>query len=209
MRLTPNHIFYLKLAIHTISLGFVGLLVGLVITEGLGADPVQGLSHFTGKAALNTLIITMLISPIAKHFKQAALIKVRRVIGLYSFFWAGLHLLSYITLDLGFDWGLIGSEIVSRPYLAIGAISWVILFLLTLTSNQYLQRQLGKRWQTLHNTVYIALILSPIHYYWSVKSGIIEPAIYIGISILLLALRWKTFKRWLPQTATRKNVTAN
>ncbi|MGF1690729.1 protein-methionine-sulfoxide reductase heme-binding subunit MsrQ [Photobacterium kagoshimensis] len=209
MRLIPNHIFYLKVAIHTVSLSFVGLLVGLVITEELGADPVQGLSHFTGKAALNTLIITMLISPVAKYFKQAALIKVRRVIGLYSFFWAGLHLLSYITLDLGFDWGLIGSEIISRPYLAIGAISWVILFLLTLTSNQYLQRQLGKHWQTLHNTVYLALVLSPIHYYWSVKSGITEPAIYIGISLLLLAFRWKTFKRWLPQTATRKKAATN
>ncbi len=105
MRLTPNHIFFFNVAIHTVSLSFVGLLIWLVITEGLGADPVQGLSHFTGKAALNTLIITMLVSPIAKHFKQAAIMKVRRVIGLYSFFWAGLHLLGYITLDLGFDWG--------------------------------------------------------------------------------------------------------
>ncbi|OAN11431.1 sulfoxide reductase heme-binding subunit YedZ [Photobacterium jeanii] len=198
MRLTPKHITYLKVVIHAVSLGFFTLLVLGVFNGSLGADPTEGISHFTGKAALNTLIITLLVSPIAKRFKQSALMRVRRVIGLYSFFWAGLHLASYALLDLSLNWSLLGSEIISRPYLAVGAVSWVILFLLTLTSNQYMQRYLGKRWQTLHNYVYVAVILSPIHYYWSVKSGLLEPAIYIVISFFLLALRWQTFKRWLP-----------
>lgn len=204
MKLSPLHIFWLKVVIHIVSLGFFLLLVGQTLAGDLGADPIQGISHFTGKAALNTLMITLLLSPLARYFKQAALVRVRRLVGMYSFFWAVLHLSGYLILDLGLDWQLLGSEIVSRPYLTLGAISWIILASLAITSTQGMQRRLGRHWQKLHNWVYLALLLAPIHYYWSVKSGIVEPGIYFLIAITLLSFRWKTFKKWLPPSSKRR-----
>ncbi|WP_318458587.1 protein-methionine-sulfoxide reductase heme-binding subunit MsrQ [Photobacterium leiognathi] len=203
--LKPQHITWLKVLIHAISLLFVAILIIQTFYGGFGADPVKGLEHYTGKAALNTLFLTLLISPIARWGKQAALIKVRRMLGLYSFFWALLHLTIYVSLDLGFDWTLIGEEIIQRPYLAIGAVSWVILLLLTLTSTQKIQRKLGTRWQQLHNWVYIALLLSPIHYLWSVKSGITEPVIYLIVACALLYWRKEKLKRWLSQLGNSRN----
>ncbi|PSW05252.1 protein-methionine-sulfoxide reductase heme-binding subunit MsrQ [Photobacterium lipolyticum] len=200
MKITPRQIFWLKVFIHTVSLGFLLLLFGQTLTGNLGADPIEGISHFTGKAALNTLLLTLLISPVARYFKQGSLVKIRRLVGIYSFFWAVLHLAGYLILDLGLNWQLLGSEIISRPYLTLGAISWIILGALAATSSQGMQRRLGRQWQKLHNWVYLALILSPIHYYWSVKSGVIEPGLYLIVATVLLACRWKTFKHWLPTT---------
>ncbi|MGF1862323.1 protein-methionine-sulfoxide reductase heme-binding subunit MsrQ [Photobacterium profundum] len=203
MKISPRHIFWLKVIIHIVSLGFLLLLVGQTLTGNLGADPIQGISHFTGKAALNTLMITLLLSPLARYFKQGALVRVRRLVGMYSFFWAALHLSGYLILDLGLDWQLLASEIISRPYLSLGAISWIILASLAITSTQGMQRRLGRRWQKLHNWVYLALLLAPIHYYWSVKSGIVEPGLYILMAITLLSFRWKTFKKRLPSSSRR------
>ncbi|WP_318416050.1 protein-methionine-sulfoxide reductase heme-binding subunit MsrQ [Photobacterium leiognathi] len=205
LKLKPQHITWLKVLIHAISLLFVAILIIQTFNGGFGADPVKGIEHYTGKAALNTLFLTLLISPIARWGKQAALIKVRRVLGLYSFFWALLHLTIYVSLDLGFDWALIGEEIIQRPYLAIGAVSWVILLLLTLTSTKKIQRKLGTRWQQLHNWVYVALLLSPIHYLWSVKSGITEPVIYLIVACALLYWRKDKLKRWLSQLGNSRN----
>ncbi|WP_192928607.1 protein-methionine-sulfoxide reductase heme-binding subunit MsrQ [Photobacterium alginatilyticum] len=198
MKITPRHITGLKVIIHLVSLSFLAMMIAQTLTGGLGAVPVEGLSHFTGKAALNTLMITLLISPIARRFKMGQLVKVRRLVGLYSFFWAAIHLLVYLALDLSFDVSLLASEIVDRPYLTVGAISWLILFALAVTSTQGMQRRLGPKWQKIHNWVYLALLLAPIHYYWSVKSGLAEPAIYIAGALILLAFRHKTFRRWLP-----------
>ncbi|MDX1302102.1 protein-methionine-sulfoxide reductase heme-binding subunit MsrQ [Photobacterium sp.] len=198
MKITPRQIVWLKILIHAVSMGFLLLLIGQTLTGNLGADPIQGISHFTGKAALNTLLFTLLISPVARYFKQGALVKIRRLVGLYSFFWAALHLAGYLILDLGLNWQLLGSEIISRPYLTLGAISWIILGALAATSTRGMQRRLGRQWQKLHNWVYLALILSPVHYYWSVKSGVIEPGLYLIVAAILLACRWKTIKRWLP-----------
>ncbi|PSW16899.1 protein-methionine-sulfoxide reductase heme-binding subunit MsrQ [Photobacterium sanctipauli] len=208
-KITPRHIFWLKVVIHLVSLGFLALLVLQTLSGGLGADPIQGISHFTGKAALNTLMITLIISPLARHFKQGMLVRVRRLVGLYSFFWALLHMMGYMVLDLNLNLALLVSEIVERPYLTLGAISWLILFALAVTSTQAIQRKMGPRWQQLHNWVYLAVLLAPIHYYWSVKSGIIEPAIYITCVVGILALRHQTFRRWLqiiplPRRATEK-----
>lgn len=202
-KMKPGHITALKAVIHLVSLSFLALLTLKAFNGQLGADPVQGLSQFTGKAALNTLFITLMVSPIAKWWKQGALVKVRRVLGLYSFFWAAIHLLVYILLDLNLDWSLLASEIAERPYLTVGAVCWLILFALAVTSTQKMQRQLGKRWQQLHYWVYLAVILAPVHYYWSVKSDISEPALYLIGALILLSLRRKTFKRWLPRFFTQ------
>ncbi|PSB79846.1 protein-methionine-sulfoxide reductase heme-binding subunit MsrQ [Photobacterium damselae] len=197
MRITPKQITIIKSMVHIFSLIFMIYFVLLTLLGGFGADPVKGMEHFTGKAALNMLILTLLVSPLAKGFRQSLLMKLRRMLGLYSFFWATLHFAIYISLDLGFDFSLLGEEIFKRPYLTIGAVCWVILLLLAATSFQKIQRKMGKKWQTLHYWVYLALILAPIHYYWSVKSGLIEPSLYLVVAVLLLIWRKDFFMRLL------------
>ncbi|MGS4882621.1 protein-methionine-sulfoxide reductase heme-binding subunit MsrQ [Photobacterium damselae] len=197
MRITPKQITIIKSMVHIFSLIFMIYFVLLTLQGGFGADPVKGMEHFTGKAALNMLILTLLVSPLAKVFRQGLLMKLRRMLGLYSFFWATLHFAIYISLDLGFDFSLLGEEIFKRPYLTIGAVCWVILLLLAATSFQKIQRKMGKTWQTLHYWVYLALILAPIHYYWSVKSGLIEPSLYLVVAVLLLIWRQDFFMRLL------------
>lgn len=197
MKLSPKSIVALKVLIHTVSLGFLALLVIAINNDSLGGDPVQGIIHFTGISALNTLFITLLVSPLARWSRQGLLIRVRRLLGLYSFFWALLHLIAFATLDLGLDGSLLASEIVKRPYLTVGAAVWIILLLLSATSTQAMMRKLGSKWQKLHNWVYLAAILAPIHFYWSVKSEIVEPIVYVLIAVLLLAARWKVLKKRL------------
>ncbi|HIF9105975.1 TPA: protein-methionine-sulfoxide reductase heme-binding subunit MsrQ [Photobacterium damselae] len=197
MRITPKQITIIKSMVHIFSLIFMIYFVLLTLQGGFGADPVKGMEHFTGKAALNMLILTLLVSPLAKVFRQGLLMKLRRMLGLYSFFWATLHFAIYISLDLGFDFSLLGEEIFKRPYLTIGAVCWVILLLLAATSFQKIQRKMGKKWQTLHYWIYLALILAPIHYYWSVKSGLIEPSLYLVVAVLLLIWRKDFFMRLL------------
>lgn len=197
MRITPKQITIIKSMVHIFSLIFMIYFVLLTLQGGFGADPVKGMEHFTGKAALNMLILTLLVSPLAKGFRQGLLMKLRRMLGLYSFFWATLHFAIYISLDLGFDFSLLGEEIFKRPYLTIGAVCWVILLLLAATSFQKIQRKMGKKWQTLHYWVYLALILAPIHYYWSVKSGLIEPSLYLVVAVLLFIWRKDFFMRLL------------
>ncbi len=197
MMLTPKRIIALKVVIHTISLGCLLWLVMAVNAGSLGGDPTPAIIHYTGMSALNTLFITLLITPLARWSKQGLLFRVRRLLGLYSFFWAILHLMAFAVLDLGLDWLLLAVEVIKRPYLTIGMVVWVILLLLAVTSIRVIQRSMGTQWQKLHNGIYLAVILAPIHYYWSVKSEIAEAIIYILIAISLLVFRWRTFKSWI------------
>lgn len=147
--------------------------------------------------ALKFLLATLLITPLARYAKQPLLIRTRRLLGLWCFAWATLHLTSYTLLELGINnLALLGSEIINRPYLTLGLISWLVLLALAATSTQYMQRKLGRRWQTLHNFVYLVAILAPIHYLWSVKIISPQPLIYAGLATVLLASRYKKFRQW-------------
>ena len=118
--------------------------------------------------------------------------------GLWCFAWATLHLTSYALLELGINnLALLGRELVTRPYLTLGIVSWVVLLALALTSTQYAQRKLGRRWQLLHNFVYLVAILAPIHYLWSVKILSPQPILYALAAVALLAWRYKKFRQWL------------
>ncbi|UJF17401.1 protein-methionine-sulfoxide reductase heme-binding subunit MsrQ [Vibrio sp. SS-MA-C1-2] len=191
--LSSTQILLLKVLIHLLSLGFIVAIYPLALRGYFGADPTPEIIHYTGKGALHLLLISLIISPLAKRLKQGGLIRVRRLVGIYCFIWASLHLFSYSYLDLGFDWSLIGSELVKRPYLTLGALSWILLFALTLTSLNTIRKKMGVKWQKLHNFIYLVAIIAPIHYLWSVKSGIIEPAIYLIFSLWLLSLRKSKF----------------
>ncbi|MEK0044117.1 protein-methionine-sulfoxide reductase heme-binding subunit MsrQ [Escherichia albertii] len=192
MRLTAKQITWLKICLH--AAGFLPIiwLIWAVNHGGLSADPVKDIQHFTGLTALKFLLATLLITPLARYAKQPLLIRTRRLLGLWCFAWATLHLTSYALLELGVDnLALFGQELITRPYLMLGIVCWLILLALALTSPQMMQRKLGKHWQQLHNFVYLVAILAPIHYLWSVKIISPQPLIYAGLAFLLLALRYR------------------
>jgi len=195
MRLTNKHLFLVKAFMHWAALVPIVYLVLAVMTDEAGGDPVQYIIHYTGIGALNTLLIMLCISPIAKRFKQGVLVQTRRLIGLYVFAYATLHLAAFVSLDLLFEWSLFFTETVKRPYILVGMLAYLLLFALAITSLNSIKRKMGKRWQKLHNSVYVVALLVPLHFIWSVKSEIIEPSIYIALTALLLWARKDQLKR--------------
>ncbi len=197
MKLSIAQIKWLKVLLHLAAfLPFIWLVYAT--QQGwLSADPAKDIQHFTGRMALKLLLATLLVAPLARYAKQPLLIRTRRLLGLWCFAWATLHLICYASLELGIDnLGLLGQELVSRPYLTLGVISWLILLALALTSLQWAQRRMGRNWQRLHNGVYLVALLAPIHYLWSVKVLSPWPVIYAVIALTLLLLRQKKFRQW-------------
>ena len=199
-RLSTTHIILLKTFIHLAALIPLVYTFYLATIDQLGGDPVEALLHFTGISAFNLLLLSLLVSPLAKRIKQGLLVRVRRLLGLYAFTYALAHLLTYILFELQLNWGLLVSEIIKRPYITVGFVAFLILTALTLTSTQAAQRKLKANWQKLHNWVYLAVLLVALHFIWSVKSDITEPLIYWAMTLILLSLRKDklllTIKRW-------------
>lgn len=191
MRVSQNRLRIVKVIMHILAcLPLCALWWG--INQGLyGAEPVERIIHFTGIGALNLLLITLSINPLAKNFKMGFLIKTRRLLGLYCFFYACLHIFSFFALDLLFSLPLFFEELIKRPYIYLGATASILLLFLAITSASFIRRKIGSRWQQLHNSIYLIGILVIIHFYWSVKSGWIEPAIYFLLLISLLLMRVK------------------
>jgi len=186
----------LKIVIHLAALLPIINLYNNAFTDQLGADPVKAVIHYTGIGAFNLLLITLLVSPLAKWLKQGFLMNTRRLLGLYAFTYALLHLVNFIVFDLQFDFSLLFSEIIKRPYITIGMVAFVLLTLLAITSLSSLKRKLGKRWQKIHNLNYLILLLVGVHFYWSVKSELSEPILYFAMSFILLALRKQKIQTW-------------
>ena len=205
-RLKTAHVNGLRALVHLGSLGFL-LWLGYAVPAGLlGGDPVQGLTHYLGKGALHLLLLTLLVSPLAKRWRQGQLIKLRRPLGLWCAAWASLHFMVWLGLDLQFDWGLIGGELVKRSYIVVGMVALLLLLALGITSIPALLRRMGPAWQKLHNWIYGVALLVPVHYWWSVKSGWQEPLIYLVLACALLwPRREKLLRTWRrrPQVAGR------
>ncbi|MCU4676134.1 sulfoxide reductase heme-binding subunit YedZ [Catenovulum sp. 2E275] len=186
-----------KILIHFFALSPLLLNYFWSITDQNGADPVKAIIHFTGIGALNLLLITLLISPCAKFLKQGWLMQLRRLIGLYSFFYALCHVINFWLFELNFQISLFLQELIKRPYIWLGMAAFTILLLLAVTSINYLRRKLGQNWQRLHYWIYPASLLIWIHFYWSRKADLTEPFIYLALIIILLACRPKKLKNWL------------
>jgi len=167
----------------------------LAISDELGADPVEAIIHFTGIGALNILLLTLCISPLSKRIQQLPLLKLRRPLGIWVFVYAFCHLFSFLAFEAQFDWALFVGEIIERPYIWVGMLSFLLLAALTVTSISNIKRKMGKRWQQLHNFVYLILLLTIWHYYWSVKLDVTSPAIYLLLAFILLSFRQNKFKR--------------
>ena len=166
------------------------LLATNAINNNLGTNPVETITHETGLWALRFLLITLSISPLRYLSQMHWLIKLRRMLGLFTFFYAVLHVLTYIWLDQFFDWMEILVDIPKRPFITIGFVSFLLLLPLALTSTNAMQRRLKKKWQTLHKLVYVIPVLVVVHFMWSLKADYSEPQIYGFLFLVLMLLRF-------------------
>jgi sulfoxide reductase heme-binding subunit YedZ len=184
-----------KTLVHAAALAPLAWMVGAALTDGLGADPVAELTHRTGAWALRLLLACLAMTPLRRLLDAPWPIRFRRMLGLYAFFYACLHLAVYVVLDLGGYWPQVLEDIAKRPYITVGFSAWLLLLPLAATSTQGWMRRLGRRWGQLHRAVYVAAALGVLHFWWGVKADVREPLLYAGILALLfaarLAWRWR------------------
>ena len=179
----------------------LGRLVWGAATNNLGADPTATITFATGLATLRLLTISLTITPVRRLLPRLSwLIKFRRLIGLFAFFYATLHLGTYIALYAGFDVNAMAADIAKRRYITMGVAAWLLLLPLAATSTNWAIRKLGgKRWNRLHKLVYVAAVCGVIHYWWQVKPGVLTPmTITVVLGVLLLArpvLTWMQRRR--------------
>ncbi len=171
-------------------LGQFGLLVYEAVTNTLGPDPSSKIALSTGYAALLLLIVSLAITPLRRLSPRLSwLIKFRRLLGLFAFFYATLHLLTYVALYAGFDVNTMETDIAKRRFITMGVAAWLLLLPLAATSTNWAIRKLGgKRWNRLHKLVYVAAVCGVIHYWWQVKPGVLSPLMLtVVLGVLLLA----------------------
>jgi sulfoxide reductase heme-binding subunit YedZ len=158
----------------------------------LGANPIEKIQDTCGEWALRFLVITLAITPLRDWLNQPWLVQLRRMLGLYAFFYALLHFLNWLVLDQGLYWPGVLEDIGKRPFITIGFAALLMLIPLAVTSTNKMMRRLGKRWKSLHRLVYLISLLAVWHFYWQVKSDVTEPLIYLAIVLVLLGWRvWK------------------
>lgn len=156
----------------------------------LGADPVKKLEHACGKTALNFLMLTLMVTPVRQLAGLPHVVRLRRMLGLFAFFYVLLHFTVYVVLDLELNFHTLTADIAKRPYITIGFTGLLMLVPLAVTSTNGMMRRLGRRWQKLHRLVYVIAILGVWHFYWQVKRDIREPLLYAGALAVLLGYRW-------------------
>jgi len=193
----------LKGVVWILGLGPVVWIGFRFFSDGLGANPIEALLHWAGGWALVLLLAGLAVTPIRRITGWNRIIKVRRLIGLFAFSYASLHLLIYLGLDQGFAWSFIVEDVVDRPFITVGMAAYLLLIPLAVTSTRGWIRRLGKRWQALHRLVYVSAGLAALHFYWKVKADTFWPLVAAAVlAILLLArLPWR---RWTgPSKAAR------
>ena len=164
-------------------------LIVLGASGGLGANPIEFITRSTGTWTLTGLLVTLSVTPLRHLSGRADLIRFRRMLGLFTFFYASLHFITYIWLDQFFDPAAIARDIVKRPFITVGFTAFVLLVPLALTSTQAMMRRLGRRWKLLHRLTYLVATLGVVHYLWLVKKDLTDPLIYGGVLVLLLTMR--------------------
>ena len=192
------------------SLRFAAVALGLAplcalgigaATDGLGANPIEAFTHFSGAWALRFLLLCLCVTPLRRFTGWRQLTLERRTLGLFAFFYASLHLATYVVLDRELDLTTVAEDVLERPYITVGFTSFLILLPLALTSTRSAARRLGRRWKKLHRTVYLAGIGGVTHFLWLVKSDLREPLLYAaGLAVLLgIRLWWALSRRVRPQ----------
>lgn len=180
----------MKLPVFAFCLVPVGLLGWRALHNELTANPIEYITHQTGDWTIIFIVITLAITPARKLLRLPELIRFRRMLGLFAFFYALLHFSTWIGLDKFFDWAEMLHDVRKRPFITAGFTGFVLMIPLALTSTAgWIRRLGGKRWQSLHRLFYLTAIAGVVHYYWLVKSDIRKPVFYGVLVALLLALR--------------------
>ena len=186
---------YFKFSVFILSsLPFL-LISYKIFFNKLGPEPVKEITHFTGEWTLIFICLTLSMSPLKQFTNSSVWISFRRMLGLFVFFYATLHLLTYIGIDYRFDWSQILDDVVKKKYIFIGFAAWLLLLPLAITSSKKMVLLLKKNWKRLHRLIYIIAIFGSLHYIWLSKTIFFKPLIYFIIIIVLLALRIKIKNR--------------
>ena len=157
--------------------------------EQLGPDPGKELVLLTGIWALRFLLITLAMTPLRQWSRLNVFIQCRRMLGLYSWFYASLHLFAVMTYMLGWSWDIFVEEFSERPYMAAGILAWLLMLPLGVTSNRFMIKRLGRRWKSLHRLIYPIGIIACVHFVWQVRADYLEALMYTGVLVLLLLYR--------------------
>ena len=185
---------YYKPSIFFLSLIPFFLILYKIIFNKLGPEPVKEITHFTGEWTLLFIIFTLSMSPLKKITKLNIWISFRRMLGLFLFFYATLHMLTYVVIDYRLDLQSISKDIITKKFIFVGFAAWVLLLPLALTSSRKALVYLKDKWKKLHRLIYVIAILGVTHFIWLVKKDLTEPLIYAVIILILLLFRFK-FKR--------------
>ena len=180
---------FLKPAVFLAALLPFAWLVFNVVTGRTSANPAEDIILTTGIWAYRFLLATLAITPLRRLTGWNRLIQYRRMLGLFAFFYASVHLASYVTFDRVFQWGEIAADIAKRPFITAGMAAFALMLPLALTSTRGWIRRLGRRWQLLHRLVYLSAAAAAVHFIWKVKVAIGEPIYYAAILAALLAFR--------------------
>ncbi len=183
----------LKPALFTLALLPLALLLADGWLDRLGANPVEAITHRTGDWALRMLLLTLAVTPLRRWSGWTFLLRFRRQLGLFAFFYACLHLLTWVWLDQGFAWTAMGEDILERPYITLGMAALALMLPLALTSTNAMMRRLGAQWRRLHRAVYGIGVLAILHFLWLTKADYLEPALYglLLAGLLLARLPWR------------------
>ena len=180
---------YVKAAIWLFALMPLARLIWLGVNENLGANPVEFVERSTGTWTLVILLTTLSMTPIRLLTGQVWPIQLRRLLGLFMFFYACLHITSYIWLDYSFVWTDIIKDIIKHPYVIVGFSAFLLTIPLATTSNSYMIKRLKTNWKKLHQIVYLIAILGVVHFWWLVKKDVTEPTYYATALLMLLSVR--------------------
>jgi sulfoxide reductase heme-binding subunit YedZ len=185
----------LKTLLFALCLSPTALLGWQFYAGELGANPIEALTGGTGQWTLRLLLITLLMTPLKRITGWYWTVRVRRMLGLFAFFYACVHLMAYLWLDQFFDWHEIWLDILDRPFITVGMLAFVLLLPLAVTSNRFMVKKLGRNWKRLHRLAYFIPVLGVLHFWWLVKADIREPAIYALLLGALLVLRVPEIRR--------------
>lgn len=188
-QVSKQQLAWIKAILFVLALTPLARLVWLGYNDNLTANPIEFIERSTGTWALIILLVTLTMTPIRLVTGVAWQIQLRRMMGLFMFFYACLHFTTYIWLDHWFDWNEITKHIIKHPYVLVGFAAFMLAWPLALTSTNAMMRRLGVRWKQLHYTVYLVAVLGVLHFWWLVKKDIREPLLYALILLVLLGIR--------------------
>jgi sulfoxide reductase heme-binding subunit YedZ len=183
--MSSRQLVLLKIIVFISCLLPLAWLMYALLLDQLGANPIEVIIRRIGEWGLQLLLITLCMTPLRDVVQQPWPIQIRRMLGLFAFFYVCLHFVSYLWLEQFFDWSEIVRDIIKRPFITVGMLAVLGLLPLALTSTRKSQRRLGKKWKRLHQLVYPVSIFAVVHFFWLIKADLLKPAIY---SLCLLAL---------------------